>query len=49
VQHGGTVDVDTAGYEASGLPATTMGRTIAEDESFFGSALASVLLGELVA
>jgi hypothetical protein len=45
-----TVEVDPAGYEASGLPATTMGRTIAEDEAFFGSALAGgVLLGELMA
>jgi Protein of unknown function (DUF3866) len=44
------VEVDTAGYGASGLPATTMGRSIAEDEPFFGSALAGgVLLGELMA
>jgi Protein of unknown function (DUF3866) len=44
------VDVDATGYEASGLPATTMGRTIAQDEAFFGSALAGgVLLGELAA
>jgi len=44
------VDVDTAGYEASGLPATTMGRSIAQDEAFFASALAGgVLLGELMA
>jgi hypothetical protein len=44
------VDVDTAGYAASGLPATTMGRSIKEDEAFFTSALAGgVLLGELVA
>jgi hypothetical protein len=43
------VEVDTDGYEASGLPARTMGRSIAEDEAFFASALAGgVLLGELM-
>ena len=42
------VKVDTAGYRDSGLPATTMGRSIAEDEAFFTSALAGgALLGEL--
>ena len=44
------VAVDTAGYRDSGLPATTMGRSIAEDEAFFASALAGgALLGELTA
>lgn len=33
--------VDLKGYEASGLPARTMGRTIAEDPLFFAAALAS--------
>ena len=43
-------EADLAGYAASGLPATTMGRSIKEDEPFFTSALAGgVLLGELVA
>jgi hypothetical protein len=32
---------DIAGYEAAGLPARTMGRTIAEDPLFFAAALAS--------
>jgi hypothetical protein len=35
---GAAADLD--GYAASGLPATTMGRTVAEDELFFRSALA---------
>ena len=36
-------------YEASGLPATSMGRTIAEDELFFRSALAGgTVLGQEV-
>jgi hypothetical protein len=33
--------VDLKGYEASGLPARTMGRTLAEDPLFFAAALAS--------
>jgi hypothetical protein len=33
--------VDLDGYAASGLPSTTMGRTIAEDPLFFASALAA--------
>jgi Protein of unknown function (DUF3866) len=33
--------VDLKGYEASGLPARTMGRSIAEDPLFFAAALAS--------
>jgi hypothetical protein len=32
---------DLAGYEASGLPARTMGRTLPEDQLFFAAALAS--------
>jgi hypothetical protein len=32
---------DLAGYKASGLPARTMGRTIAEDPLFFAAALAA--------
>jgi hypothetical protein len=32
--------VDLPGYAASGLPASTMGRTLAEDPLFFGAALA---------
>jgi len=32
---------DLSGYEAAGLPARTMGRTIAEDPLFFAAALAS--------
>jgi hypothetical protein len=32
---------DLEGYEASGLPARTMGRTLAEDPLFFAAALAS--------
>jgi uncharacterized protein DUF3866 len=43
----GAADLD--GYEASGLPTTTMGRTIAEDELFFRSALAGgAVLGQEV-
>ena len=34
-------DVDLAGYEASGLPARTMGRTLREDPEFFAAALAA--------
>jgi hypothetical protein len=33
--------VDLKGYEASGFPARTMGRTLAEDPLFFAAALAS--------
>jgi Protein of unknown function (DUF3866) len=33
--------IDLDGYAASGLPSTTMGRTIAEDPLFFASALAA--------
>lgn len=33
--------VDLKGYEASGLPARTMGRTLQEDSLFFAAALAS--------
>jgi hypothetical protein len=33
--------IDLKGYEASGLPARTMGRTITEDPLFFAAALAS--------
>jgi hypothetical protein len=33
--------VDLSGYEASGLPTRTMGRTITEDPLFFAAALAS--------
>jgi hypothetical protein len=41
----GAAELD--GYTASGLPATTMGRTAAEDELFFRAALAGgVVLGE---
>ncbi len=41
---------DLPGYEAAGLPARTMGRTIAEDPLFFAAALASGrALGESVA
>jgi hypothetical protein len=44
------VPADLAGYAASGLPARTMGRTIAEDPLFFAAALASgQALGESVA
>jgi hypothetical protein len=32
---------DLTGYEATGLPARTMGRTITEDPLFFAAALAS--------
>jgi hypothetical protein len=43
------VDVDPAAYGASGLPATTMGRSITDDEAFFGAALAGgTVLGELM-
>jgi Protein of unknown function (DUF3866) len=43
------VDVDLEGYRASGLPAMTMGRSIAEDEAFFTAALAGgTLMGELM-
>ncbi|HVL97555.1 MAG TPA: DUF3866 family protein [Solirubrobacteraceae bacterium] len=40
-------DADLDGYAASGLPARTMGRSIAEDPAFFAAALAagSVLAG----
>jgi len=42
--------VDLPGYAASGLPATTMGRGLAEDPLFFGAALAGgAALGELTA
>lgn len=42
--------VDLPGYAASGLPASTMGRTLAEDPLFFGAALAGgTALAELVA
>jgi Protein of unknown function (DUF3866) len=41
---------DIQGYAASGLPATTMGRSIEEDQLFFGAALAGgSVLGELLA
>jgi uncharacterized protein DUF3866 len=41
---------DIEGYAASGLPATTMGRSIDEDQLFFGAALAGgSVLGELLA
>jgi hypothetical protein len=40
--------VDLPGYAAAGLPATTMGRGLAEDPLFFGAALAAgTALGEL--
>ncbi len=35
------VEVDTAGFQASGLPARTMGRTVDEDPLFFASPLAA--------
>jgi len=35
-----TVGAELGGYRASGLPASTMGRTIDEDEPFFAAALA---------
>jgi hypothetical protein len=42
--------VDLPAYAASGLPAVTMGRTIAQDPLFFAAALAAgAALGELVA
>ncbi len=42
--------VDLPGYAASALPASTMGRTLAEDPLFFGAALAGgTALAELVA
>jgi hypothetical protein len=42
-------EADLEGYRASGLPATTMGRGIDEDELFFRASLAggSVLAGEI--
>jgi hypothetical protein len=43
------VSVDLDAYAASGLPARTMGRTIAEDPVFFAAALAGgTVLGELI-
>jgi hypothetical protein len=33
--------IDLAGYAASGLPSTTMGRTIADDPLFFAAPLAA--------
>jgi len=40
------VEVDLAAYDESGLPATTMGRSIEDDPLFFGAALAGgALLG----
>jgi hypothetical protein len=44
-----TGEADLEGYRASGLPATTMGRGIDEDELFFRASLAggSVLAGEI--
>ncbi|MFI4989392.1 MAG: DUF3866 family protein [Solirubrobacterales bacterium] len=42
--------VDLPGYARSGLPASTMGRTLAEDPLFFGAALAGgTALAELAA
>jgi hypothetical protein len=42
--------VDLPGYAASGLPASTMGRTLAQDPLFFGAALAGgAALAELIA
>jgi hypothetical protein len=42
--------IDLPGYAASGLPASTMGRTLAQDPLFFGAALAGgTALSELVA
>ncbi len=42
--------VDLPAYAGSGLPATTMGRSLAEDPLFFGAALAGgAVLGELSA
>jgi Protein of unknown function (DUF3866) len=42
--------VDLPGYAASGLPASAMGRTLAQDPLFFGAALAGgTALAELVA
>ena len=38
------LEVDLAGYGASGLPGTTMGRSIEEDPLFFGAALAGGML-----
>ena len=41
--------MDLAGYLASGLPATTMGRTAEEDPTFFLAALAGGrVLGEAI-
>lgn len=36
-----TAQADLVGYAASGLPATTMGRSLDEDPTFFGAALAA--------
>ena len=42
--------VDLPGYGASGLPATTMGRTLQEDPTFFGAALAcGTVLADMLA
>lgn len=43
------LDVDLASYGASGLPDTTMGRSIEDDPLFFGAALAggALLAGEI--
>jgi hypothetical protein len=42
--------VDLPAYAASGLPAQTMGRSIAQDPLFFGAALAGgSVLAELAA
>lgn len=45
------LDVDLEGYGASGLPAATMGRSIADDPLFFGAALAggALLASQLAA
>jgi hypothetical protein len=41
--------IDLPAYAASGLPAHTMGRSVAQDPLFFGAALAGgAALGELV-
>jgi hypothetical protein len=34
-------EIDLAGYEASGLPTQTMGRSLREDPLFFAAALAA--------
>jgi len=45
-----TAQADLDGYRSSGLPATTMGREMAEDELFFRAALAGgAILGEELA